>query len=90
MPTSSEYTLNAPNLISIAVALVLVAHVPARADVPTPFDPDDYRRNRHTLYVDANITTGNAVLAYDIQPDGSLHASGPFSSAEWPDLSIQA
>lgn len=74
MPTSSAHALRALSLISTATALALAACYPARAEAPEHFDPDAYQRHRHTLYVNANITTGNAVLAYDIRADGSLQA----------------
>ncbi len=70
----SAHASKAFSLITAAVALALATHLPLRAEVPTRFDPDDYQRLRHTLYVNANITTGNAILAYDIHADGSLHA----------------
>ena len=74
MPISSAHALKALSLVTTAAALALATHLPARAEGPKRFDPNDYQRRQHTLYVNANITTGNAILAYDIQADGSLHA----------------
>ncbi len=74
MLNSSAYALKTLGLVTTAVALALAAYRPALAEGPKRFDSDDYQRRQHTLYVNANITTGNAILAYDIQADGSLHA----------------
>ncbi len=82
MPALSAPARNALNLVTAATALALAAYSPARAEEPKRFDPGDYQRRRHTLYVNANITAGNAVLAYDIHADGSLHAlpGSPFQT----------
>jgi 6-phosphogluconolactonase (cycloisomerase 2 family) len=36
------------------------------------FDPPNHRLRHHTVYIDANITTGNTILAYEIEADGSV------------------
>lgn len=74
MSAASVHAIKTLHVISTAVALAFAAHSPVHAEPPARFDPDDYQRHRHTLYVNANITAGNAILAYDIQADGSLHA----------------
>jgi len=71
---SSAHTLRTLSLTAMAAAFTSAAYVPARAEDPKRFDQDDYKRRQHTLYVNANLTAGNAILAYDIHPDGSLHA----------------
>ena len=82
MQISSAQALKALSLISATAALALAASLPARAEEPRRFDREEYHRHRHTLYVNANITSGNAILAYDIQGDGSLHAlpGSPFQT----------
>ena len=74
MLTSPANALKALGLVATAAALALASHPAARAEVPARFDPADYQRRQHTLYVNANTTSGNAILAYDIHGDGSLHA----------------
>lgn len=79
MPSS----LHAPrtgSCVRITFAIVMTSWLPAIAWAQEPTvgaaDADAYRSHRHTLYIDGNITggTGNAILSYDIGPDGSLRA----------------
>jgi len=65
------------------MSFFVAATVPVMADAQSnDFDPSDYQLHRHTVYVDANITSGNAILAYEIKADGSLLpvAGSPFAT----------
>ncbi len=71
----SIHAPRAARRVAAAVALAATAYAPAGVHAQTSTAAfDDYGLHRHTLYIDANITGGNAVLAYDIHADGSLHA----------------
>ena len=74
MLSSFAHALRTLSLAATAAALAFGTHHPARAEVPKRFEPGAYQKRQHTLYVNANLTGGNAILAYDIQPDGSLRA----------------
>lgn len=82
MPASSAHAARALRLASTAVALALAASSSVGAESPAKYNPDEYGRHRHTLYVNGNITTGNAILAYDIGADGSLRTlpGSPFAT----------
>jgi 6-phosphogluconolactonase (cycloisomerase 2 family) len=73
MLSSLAHALRTSSLAATAAFAFGTPH-PVCAEVPNHFDPGDYRLRQHTLYVNGNITSGNAILAYDIHPDGSLHA----------------
>lgn len=67
----------------LAAAAMLLAPLTASAGERSSFDPAAYHRHGHTVYINANIVGGNAVLAYDIQADGSLKAlsRSPFATS---------
>jgi 6-phosphogluconolactonase (cycloisomerase 2 family) len=64
--------------VAASAALAVLALAPAAHAQDTP----DLSFHRHTVYIDANITGGNAVLAYDMHADGSLAAlpGSPFAT----------
>ena len=63
--------------VAAVLALAVLAGLPIGARAQSAG-----QSNRHTLYVDGNITGGNAILAFDIHADGSLHAlpGSPFAT----------
>jgi 6-phosphogluconolactonase (cycloisomerase 2 family) len=71
---SLGFVSNRQKVARLIAAALSVAPLAASAGEPSSFDPAEYHQHRHTAYVNANIVNGNAVLAYDIQADGSLNA----------------
>lgn len=68
--------LRTPTIFVTAMVSCLPVIAWAQAPAVGAADVEAYRSHRHTLYINGNITggTGNAILSYDIGPDGSLHA----------------